>query len=176
MPRSRHNWHQFFADYEGDPARRRGRDTEAHADRSELVDDVVAWITAYLDPATAEDERAPRHSRRGSARRFDLGSLFEDGTDPSAWPEEVHEHLAALRDRLHGISARQSGRRRGERSRGGRRRETAGDRDTETRSRISGRPRRLAWAIATRLAVLVITAMVARRRSERSRRRRGFSV
>lgn len=140
----------------------------------------MAWITNYLNPTADEDERAPRRSRRGSTRRFDVNTLFEDSSDPSVWPDEVHEHLAALRDRLHGISAREYGRRRGKHPLWGRRRETSADRETEerreARSHHSSRPRRLAWGVATRLAVLVITALVARRRADRSRRGRGFSV
>ncbi len=175
MPRSHHDWYQFLADHQASSTRRRRRH-ESRDTTHDLAGDVAAWIAAYLSPPTNEADDAPRRGRRGSTPRFDFNTLFEDGTDPSVWPDEVHEHLAALRDRLHGISARQDGRRRGERSRWGRRRETAGDRDTEARSHISGRPRRLIWATATRIAVLVITAIVARRRAERSRRRRGFSV
>lgn len=174
MPRARYDWRQYIRDHEGDLSRKQRR-ADSRAGSGELVGDVAAWIAACLDRATDEGTRS--RSRRGPAKRFDLDSLFEDGTDPSAWPEEVHEHLAALRDRLHGISARQYGRRRGEHPRSGRRRrKAAGDGDTQAGSRASGRPRRLAWAVATRLAVLVITALVARRRGGRSRRRRGFSV
>jgi hypothetical protein len=179
MPRSHYNWQQFFADAEAARHRRRGRGTEARtgrADRSELVDDVVAWITAYLDRPKEEDEGHSRRGRRGATRRFDFNTLFEDGSDPSVWPDEVHEHLAALRDRLHGISAQHDSRGRSKHARWGRRRRSTRDADPAARHGSSSRARRLMWLAATRVALLVITAMVARGREARSRRRRGFSV
>ena len=178
MPRSHYRWQQFFADT-GDSTRRRRRHESREAG-GDALSDVAAWIAAYLDRPTEGDEGHPRRSRRGFTRRFDFNTLFEDGTDPSVWPDEVHEHLAALRDRLHGISASQHGRGRNKHARWGRRREGVRERETEARdaahSHDSSRPRRFASSVATRLAVMIITAVVARMRTERSRRRRGFSV
>ncbi len=144
-------------------------------DTHEFADDVARWVASYLDGSRGAG-RAPERGSRRPFTRDDIDDLFEDAGSPSDWPDEVHEHLAALRDRLHGISARQYGRRRGRGDQRRRHQHHAGTGDAGEPRRASGRARRMIWMMATRLAVMVIMAVVARNRAERSRRGRGFSV
>lgn len=197
MSHTPYDWRQYLRDRDADRRSRhadRRRDSEADTANvatdaaTDIASDVIAWITAYLDNGASNDDDHGRDDRRTSGRtartgrsdrrtrRLTLDDLFEDGDGPSDWPDELYESLAALRDRLHGISARQYRRRRGKHPRWGRRRDNAGDRNPEAHGHASGPSKRLIWATATRFAVLVITAIVARKRAERARRHKGFSV
>lgn len=167
--------------------RQRISDRDVESERHAAPDDIARWIASYFEGAREDGHEADggrgrpgrwgRRAGRGPAPFVNLDDLFEDIDGESVWPEELHEHLSALRDRLHGISAQQhDGRRRGRHARWGRRRDAASAGVTDGPRRASDRSRRIAWAVVTRLAVIAITALMARRRAERSRRRRGFSV
>ncbi|TAJ21583.1 MAG: hypothetical protein EPO65_01270 [Dehalococcoidia bacterium] len=170
MSRRRYRWHS-----QPDTDRSDRSDRFDEPDSHDLADDVARWVASYLDGSRGDGRESSRSARRPFTRD-DFDALFEDAGHPSQWPEEVHEHLAALRDRLHGISARQYGRRSARGDRWRRHQRDAGHGDAGEPRRASGRPSRMLWVLATRLAVMVIMAVVARKRAERSRRGRGFSV
>ena len=158
------------------PRRRHSRPYDESTGREGAsYDDLAGWIASYLsrEGVDASDGRG-----RTARRHVRWSDLFEDGHGRPAWPDELHEHLAALREQIHGISERQYGRGRG----GRRRRRHAGREeyrggDPAPDSGRGSQARSVAWAVFIRLAVLVVTVVAARGRARRrSRPRRGFSV
>ncbi len=141
----------------------RRRRPDYHDHDGEPYGDLLAWITAYLSGDENEDDGGDRRGRAGRGRR-----------GRAACPDDLPEHLAGLREQIHGASARQYGRGRGR----GRPWQRAADEDAAPEQEVrSGHARAVAWMVLIRVAVIAIAAVVARGRARRhSRPRRGFRV
>jgi hypothetical protein len=152
-----------------------------------LDEEIAARITAYLfggdEEGALTGSRRARVSgwrrRRFAARQARSPELLRDG--PCVRAEhlrgEVHRICAPAQGAgVEGDLHHRSGGAMQRRMRPRRRSRSRGRASGVSRSNRPGRPGRLVWAILTRVAVLVIFAMVRRGRRRSSHRARGFSV